>query len=217
MAAMQPLVLRHDHPVAAICSVANGALLAAGGYDHAVHLWDTIHGERLHVLRGHGETVWALCTGPGAETIVSGGGDNTMRIWAPAERSETISSSREAVGVALDGGGLSVGGSGASRHLRHSHEGHDGRRSTTSAERAAVPLAERSNSVFSRSTDIFGELVRLTLRRVLASLWPEALEWSETEWHDVFGAECTLRRPVSSLIRAWGTVFALGRCYYRRR
>ena len=38
---------------------------------------------RMH--RGHGETVWTLCGGPGGESIVSGAGDNTMRIWAPME------------------------------------------------------------------------------------------------------------------------------------
>ena len=56
------------------------------------------------------------------------------------------------------------------------------------------------------------------VRRVLAPLFPEAFTlWSETEWHDLFGAEVSLRRPVSSLIRAWGTIFAMARPYYRRQ
>ena len=34
-----PLILRHDHPVAALCGLGCGTLLAAGGYDHVVHIW----------------------------------------------------------------------------------------------------------------------------------------------------------------------------------
>ena len=80
----------------------------------------------------------------------------------------------------------------------------------------ARPLSERS-SLGTSHPSVLSQLARLLVRRLLARLWWPAGMWSETEWHDLFGAECTLRRPVASLVRAWATVFKLGYAYYRRR
>ena len=84
----RPKVLRHAHPVAALCSVAQGCLLAAGGYDHCVHIWCPVDAVCLHVLRGHGETVWSLCASHDGSSLVSGAADNTLRLWSPADASD---------------------------------------------------------------------------------------------------------------------------------
>ena len=221
-----PLVLKHDHPIAAITPVGGGSLLAAGGYDHNVHIWCTLSGEHLHLLRGHGETVWTLCGGPGGESIVSGAGDNTMRIWAPME-DETLSppgwSESERNTVTIGSSSPNRDGDSpkgvrsphrANRSARHSQEnGYND--DELDADIEPVPISEHHSAT---KIGVLGKMVGLTVRRVLAPLFPEAFTlWSETEWHDLFGAEVSLRRPVSSLIRAWGTIFAMARPYYRRQ
>ena len=84
------------------------------------------------------------------------------------------------------------------------------------ARDASAPRA-RSTPLGTANPSVLGELVRLSLRRLLAGVWSKVDVWSDTEWHDLFGAECRLRRPVSSLFRAFAMVFALSRVYYRRR
>ena len=156
----QVQVLRHALPVAALCSVARGCLLAAGGYDHCVHIWDPLSARCLHVLRGHGETVWSLCARHDGMGLVSGAADNTLRVWCPAE------------GRSHD-------------HL----PGVSGRAKQTSAEdeSEAVPLAERpiASMVVALAQRLFSS--------TLASLNGLASGKAPIEWHDLFGAECTLR------------------------
>ena len=181
-------------------------------------------------MRGHGATVWALCAGHGGLTLISGAADNTIRFWEPAADVLIRSSDGRDVAdwsVGMRMGGVGGGGSGggieasasepyADMQMNGRYE--DGGSSLLTDQ--PVPLAESRPG-----HSVVGELVRLTvryaLRRVFRGVWWPAAHWSETEWHDLFGAECTIRHPVSSLIRAWGEILALqrlfGRPYYRRR
>ena len=149
-----------------------------------------------------------------------------MRIWAPME-DETLSppgwSESERNTVTIGSSSPNRDGDSpkgvrsphrANRSARHSQEnGYND--DELDADIEPVPISEHHSAT---KIGVLGKMVGLTVRRVLAPLFPEAFTlWSETEWHDLFGAEVSLRRPVSSLIRAWGTIFAMARPYYRRQ
>ena len=74
------LVLHQGQPVTTLCAV-GGSLLAAGGYDHCVHIWCPRTATKLHTLRGHHETVWALASA--SPLCASGAADNVVRLWGP--------------------------------------------------------------------------------------------------------------------------------------
>lgn len=191
--ASRPKVLRHAHPVAALCSVAQGCLLAAGGYDHCVHIWCPVDGVCLHVLRGHGETVWSLCATHDGASLFSGAADNTLRLWLPTDVSDEV-------------GGAHASPSHAQSPRPRLHSGEV----PAAATEEEVPLAERH----------VHQMVAALAQRLLSAAWVawqgQASGKTPVEWHDLFGAECTLRRPVLSLLRAWREVFNFGHAYYRR-
>ena len=66
----------------------DGRLLATGGSDNSVLLWDLGTGEILHQLVGHiGEPsrpsslVWRVAFSPDGRLLASAGGDGTVRVW----------------------------------------------------------------------------------------------------------------------------------------
>lgn len=62
----------------------NGKLLATGGTDHAVTLWDVAspaHARRLAVLDGFASTVYSVAFSPGADRLAAGGADGTVHQW----------------------------------------------------------------------------------------------------------------------------------------
>lgn len=80
----------HTGSVNAICSVrVNGKeLLASGGADGTVRLWNPETGQAIHVLRGHDGWVQTLCAlrSDGHDLLASAGGDGVIRVWNPATR-----------------------------------------------------------------------------------------------------------------------------------
>ena len=76
--------------VNAVCAVTvdGRALLASGGADGTVRLWDPHTGEQLTVLEGHQNAVSAVCavTVDGRELLASGSDDGTVRLWDPQSR-----------------------------------------------------------------------------------------------------------------------------------
>jgi WD40 repeat protein/tRNA A-37 threonylcarbamoyl transferase component Bud32 len=67
-----------------VCAVAvhpNGTLLATGGTDHTVRIWDARTAREILVLRGHTWTVQSVVFTPDGKHIISGGQDKTVKIW----------------------------------------------------------------------------------------------------------------------------------------
>jgi hypothetical protein len=60
----------------------DGRLLASGGHDHSVRLWDMENFEALPiVLPGHDGDVRSLVFSADGKYLVTGGADNVVKIW----------------------------------------------------------------------------------------------------------------------------------------
>jgi WD40 repeat protein len=61
-----------------------GRMLASGGFDHTVHLWETASGKLLHTLQGHKDWVMTVAFNPMDRTLASGSDDGTIKLWDTA-------------------------------------------------------------------------------------------------------------------------------------
>jgi WD40 repeat protein/serine/threonine protein kinase len=71
-------------PVQAVAFSPDGKLLAFGGADNTVHLWDVSAGRELAVCRGHTSEVCGVCFSPDGRRLASTGMDRTVRVWDTA-------------------------------------------------------------------------------------------------------------------------------------
>lgn len=83
---------RHGHQVTAVAFSPNGATLASGSWDGAIHLWDAKTGKLLRILRGHGDFISSVFFTPDGKQLVSCNGSlltpNTARVWDVATGKE---------------------------------------------------------------------------------------------------------------------------------
>lgn len=59
----------------------DGAIVATGGVDRVVKMWDIRTGDLLSTFEGHTYPVLTLAFSPDGTRLVSGSGDTTLRIW----------------------------------------------------------------------------------------------------------------------------------------
>jgi len=109
--------------VFAVALSPSGNLLAAGGTDGRVTLWQLVdprHPHRIALLGGFSSTVYALAFSPGGRHLVAADNDGTLRVWvvsprsAPALEERLHAPGREslhAVGYSPSGRLLGAGGS----------------------------------------------------------------------------------------------------------
>jgi WD40 repeat protein len=74
----------------------NGKVLATGGRDRTVKLWDVAVGKVTAALEGHQGSVWAVAVSPDGQTLVSGSGRldaqrqqyvvGELKVWDVAQR-----------------------------------------------------------------------------------------------------------------------------------
>lgn len=71
----------HAGPVNTVTFSADGKMLASGGYDHTVRLWDVVTGNELQKFEGHTEIVSCVTFSPDEKTLASAAADKTIRLW----------------------------------------------------------------------------------------------------------------------------------------
>ena len=103
-------------PVATIAYAPNGQVLATGGWNGDVKIWDPATGALLRTLKGHARRVTCVAFAPDGQTLYSAGVDRTVRAWEAATGAEKFPAkklSREVVALAVSGDGKLVALTGA--------------------------------------------------------------------------------------------------------
>ncbi len=71
----------HSHGVWAVAFSPDGAMLASGGAERLVRMWDIETGRLLRSLRGHTNDIRAIVFTPDGQTLATGSEDRTIRLW----------------------------------------------------------------------------------------------------------------------------------------
>lgn len=73
--------LRHNYRVKAVDLSPDGKIVASGGADFIVRLWDSVTGKELHKLIGHKMAIHSLAFSPDGRLLASSSGDKKVIIW----------------------------------------------------------------------------------------------------------------------------------------
>ncbi len=71
----------HEGSVLSLAVRPDGGLVASGGSDQTIRLWEAPKGRELARWEAHGGGVTALAFSPDGTTLISGGSDGTVRLW----------------------------------------------------------------------------------------------------------------------------------------
>ena len=99
----------------------DGTVVASGGWDGTVRLWEPLSGRSLAVLEGHTGAVRNVALSADGRLVASSGWDRTVRLWeAPSGRALAVLEGHTAgvVWVALSGDGKLVASSGGEGTVR---------------------------------------------------------------------------------------------------
>jgi len=72
---------RHSASVHTVAISPDGQLLASGGYDKTIRLWNLCTGEEILTLLGHSQPVRSVAFSPDGNLLASASDDGTIRLW----------------------------------------------------------------------------------------------------------------------------------------
>jgi WD40 repeat protein/serine/threonine protein kinase len=104
------------HHTSCMCGLAlspDGRLLAAGGNDGIVRLWNTQSWKEVHFFQAQGLHIHRVAFGPGGKHLATTGGDGTVKVWnvKTGERLYTIQHGAHHVVFSPEGHWLALAGS----------------------------------------------------------------------------------------------------------
>lgn len=70
-----------DAYIRSVCFSPDNKLLAAGGEDQMIRVWDISSRRVVHLFQGHELDIYALEFSADGKFLVSGSGDHTVRVW----------------------------------------------------------------------------------------------------------------------------------------
>ncbi|MDR3621740.1 MAG: M56 family metallopeptidase [Paludisphaera borealis] len=119
-----PIATLAGHPDMVVCLAFSpgGSMLATGGLDATVKLWNPIDGRERATLRGHHDGVSALAFAPGARQLATAGFDGAVRLWEPSPPAFSpaacwnVAGPTRGLGFSADGRALSTLGAGGIEH-----------------------------------------------------------------------------------------------------
>ncbi len=81
----------------------DGQIVASGGDDGVVRIWDAATGAGLREITGHKNSINSLAFAPDGKSVVTGSADGTVRIWDLGEghASQVLSEDTNSVGLVL--------------------------------------------------------------------------------------------------------------------
>jgi WD40 repeat protein len=71
----------HQSRVISLAFSPDGRMLASGGHDDLVKVWDTATGQEALSLIGHTSSVYSVCFSPDGKRIASGSYHKTVKVW----------------------------------------------------------------------------------------------------------------------------------------
>lgn len=78
-----------------------GSLLATGGHDNTIRLWDPATGTLIRSLEGHTGWVLSVAFDRSGGMLATGGHDRTIRLWDPATGTLLVSAYNDDFGLSL--------------------------------------------------------------------------------------------------------------------
>ena len=111
----------HDDTIYAIAFSPDGKLLATGGYDRKIKIWNLADAKLLHTFTTHNDTIYDLAFHPGGRILASASADFTVKLWDAIEgkRLDTLGqSTKELYAVAFHPNGKQVAAAGVDNRIR---------------------------------------------------------------------------------------------------
>jgi WD40 repeat protein len=82
----QSVILPSASSVWAVAFSPDGRLLASGGFDRVIRVWDWERGKLISELRGHEAQIRSLAFDVSGRFLISGSGDQSVRLWSVEPR-----------------------------------------------------------------------------------------------------------------------------------
>jgi WD40 repeat protein len=112
----------------ALASSPDGKLLATGGYDNGVYVYQADGGKLVHTLKGHNGRVFALAFSEDGKILASGSGDSAVLLWDVEKGKQVTKLHEEQSGIrglafTTDGKFVVTAGNAGLLHLWHVESG----------------------------------------------------------------------------------------------